>query len=242
MSTAGFQVWGQNGNLQLDASTSPLILAAKGTINAYSSSYNYPGRTINSFPYFNQIQYANTRSRNPLLVLAPNSGWPAFVSRFGIDSNNTATWSVHLYIQDGSQSDATVPLNYWIFDTVPNVETHTGLNIYNSSGTVIYNSDYKPLRIQAVADTPTGVFYDGTSSPSGFGSISAPSGSYGGFVLSPRYYHNNAPTVYQPFWRESFLVSSTGMNTTYSRVGNTKDYGMQKTSPAKMFLVNVSGY
>lgn len=241
MSNAGFQLFGSNGNIQLDIANKPLVLAQKGTIlvtdGSRPSGYSGP---IPSIGYTATLAYANSATTHPILVLQCSQAYIGIMSG-ARDASGTYNWGLKGVDPTGATTSWTV--NYWVFDAITMSETHSGLNLYDASGNVIYSSDYKPLRIVGIADSPnTYLWNDATSTPNG-GSMTAPSGNYGAFLAGARFHHTaSGSAVITANYKEGIKTSSTGMSTSAVFLINNLSSSVYKSTSSKMFLVNVAGY
>lgn len=130
----GFQCFGEAGNIQIDENYLNIVLMEKGVL------------TFNTHTNFTNLLTLSYTGESPILCLAPTSNYVAQVRTKKV--GNTWTWSLV-----GGNGTVT----YYIFDVQPDVETHAGLNVYAPDGRVAFNSEYKPMRINAiVAVTATG--------------------------------------------------------------------------------------
>lgn len=129
---AGFQVIGDNGNIQIDENYVNMCLVASGytTLNSAGAATVSVNGTLPIFTI-------DTRNQSMAVGTAVVSG-------------STYTWSI------GGPPNATFA--WYVYDLVPNIApAHVGLTVYNSGGRVTFSSDYEPMRLNNLVGIPSGI-------------------------------------------------------------------------------------
>ena len=132
MARAGIQVTGEGGNLQIDDTFFNYRLVSQGAKSLAAFSFN-----DNAIPAGNTVSYSGI---NPIIMFKTSSIYVAIASKEV--SGSTHTWTL--------ASDAAGICNYVIFDTAPPVGGNSGLQLFNESGTLVFDSSSQLLRISGV--------------------------------------------------------------------------------------------
>lgn len=156
---AGFEVTGDNSNLQIYQDYSNYHLRSSGhfTAGSFSAAGNYDAYTA-------RISVSNTES--PVLCLRP-TGQGVYVST-AVRSGNTARWDVVAPKTSG------ISVYWYVFDSgVSSQDQSPGVTVYRANGDVAFNSNAKFMSV--VGTTNLTKLSAGTNSPptsktvSGFG-------------------------------------------------------------------------
>lgn len=141
----GLQVYNESGILQIDSLYKNMSLVSSGSVIC---SGNDVGLT----------RYAdvNITGTNPILALREyNHGISALAYA---KSGNVFTFRIYAYLYRRSDNAVMtdIPVNYWVFDSVPNTPTSGhGLHVYNANGQLAYDSNNKYFKILH-ANAPSG--------------------------------------------------------------------------------------
>lgn len=143
--SAGIQIFGDNGNVQIDQNYVNMVLVARNYVSV-------PGNTTD-VGYGQGAVQVTVAAGAPIMCLDTFNNWMA-VS--GLVNNGNGTWTFTINSGMGS----TVNVAYYIYDLQPNIApASVGLTVYNGSGRVVFSSDYEPMRLIAFGQsnnaTPT---------------------------------------------------------------------------------------
>jgi hypothetical protein len=151
--SAGLQVIGDHGSVQIDQNYYNMVLITNGYVG--SGLYNITPPDAYGDPqttaYMAVINYNGT---NPILCL-DTKGYCCAHYQTVYNGANSYTFYVLTFDGNGNPTPATIA--YYIYDTVPNIQaTSRGLTVWNASGQVTFNSDYEPMRLINFAQCPAG--------------------------------------------------------------------------------------
>lgn len=143
-------------------------------------------------------------------------------------------------------------VDWYSFAECPNVDPAYGLAIRDASGVVVYNTDYDPLRIVAVASTPdlspNPNFWPGSqATPSAGLTASAPTSGIWGVAIPVIREAQRTTTVEAVTYEEAVWSDTTQFGTSFVQVayatGNFGSPSWQSAQPkgGPIFCVNVSG-
>lgn len=134
----GLQVFNSSGYLIFDAIRVPFILGDKKTV-LYSAGTDIVGDSTA------RLYSVNTTVANPIVAFA---GSPAQLG--SISDNGDGTWRVSFF---GSDTDTSATFTLYIFGSdVPAPVITRGIETYDASGNILFNSGMKPIRIYNTYD------------------------------------------------------------------------------------------
>ena len=197
---AGFQIVNANGIVQVDENYVNLGLVAKGTITI-------PAGGIGGMAAPAQISFTGA---SPILCIRPVSTY-AFI-RSVTKLGNTFSYTVNGgYSGAGNTSPTAETFNWYIFDRMSQIAvTNYGIQIYNASGELTFNSSSNPMRIAGVGQTPNAALSTAPATVS-----AAQAGIYAACISNGRLFSQVVST--QPpismIIREGIKVNSTGGTT-----------------------------
>ncbi len=218
--TAGFQVVGSHGLLQIDERYTSLGLRAKG-----SMSISGPATVV------------VTDVQTPMLAISAPSA-PVLLGGAS-QSGSTVTYTLHSGI-------ATTALTWWVFDKmVPSVVgSHgAGLQVFTADGQCAFDSTTPPMRIAGLARMPDAP--GGGAFPPAPGSLSGPAGAYAAFLSHPRVFVGDGGTV--NWFADGVQTSSTGCVTgqvNFRKLPPQASFGTSlymQDRGGLLFLVDVTG-
>lgn len=209
--SAGFQVTNPTtGAVQIDENYANLVLTNKGTV------------TIPPTSIAGGIGFITVDAETP--VLAIDTGGEevviASMSRIG----NTFTYGLKA---SGSSTVISTLVTWYVFDKMPNVVANMGLTVYDATGRVTFNSDYKPMRVVDTLSIPNGTPASGVP-PSSYGINAAYAGQKlaGLLSLAKSYVGSGGAAFY--LFQQGVKVNNT---LTFSSVG-TSTYNFVRTVSA----------
>lgn len=173
--TAGIQVIGDHGSVQIDENYYSMVLMTSGTLSTSLQNVEAPDTTgYAPQAYLATVTYTGT---SPVVCIDTKNQPIAFF--YTLRNGNQFTFTFLSFNTSGSGAAAT--FTYYIYDTMPNISaSNQGLTVYNASGNVVFSSDYEPLRIINFAQLPNSW------------TIQQPSGT----GQSPTYYPPASTTLY----------------------------------------------
>lgn len=127
MATAGFRVVGDAGNVLVSQDYKNMQMVESGTVSPPS---NGSGASFSSF--------ARSGLTAPILFVAG----PRLATGYACAQSNGST--TFLIFANGSSSAA---VSYYIFDTAAAANPHGGLQVRDASGSVVFDSGAKALRV-----------------------------------------------------------------------------------------------
>ena len=219
--TAGFQVVGSHGLLQIDERYTSLGLRAKG-----SMSITGPATLV------------VTDVQTPMLAISAPSA-PVLLTG-AVQSGGTVTYTL--------TSAAATALDWWLFDkmTPPAGGSHgAGLQVYTADGQCAFDSTSPPMRIAGLLrlpDAPANAAWPPTP-----GALSGPAGAYAACLSHPRVYLTDGQ---QPnrWFADGVQTSPTGCTTGQvyyrSHPPGSNGFGGERYMQAQgglLFLVDVTG-
>lgn len=146
--TTGFQSISTTGGVvQIDQDTTNFALVAKGTGTFSNLAY---GSTT--------VRYCLTTVtglRNPVIAIQTASGIDFWS---GMKANGGGSFSFYVY-STGATNGST--FTYYIFDSadLSTISDRAGLQIFNASGTTVFHSSAKAMRVVGVQNTYSTVTY-----------------------------------------------------------------------------------
>ena len=133
--TVGFEVYDQNGYLQINSDTLTHYLHSKGTVNTASRAFG------NTNPSSFVISVPSTISK-PIVAISSGYGFAQYGRVF-----NAVNWEYRFI----SSAPIGTSLSYWIFASMEDTSAAgPGIVVYDSVGRITFNSAGKPLRILGV--------------------------------------------------------------------------------------------
>ena len=172
---AGFQIIGSSGNVQIDGNYVNLGLIAKGTVTIPAAG-SISTSAVNASAITPQIVVTGS---TPILCIAPK----IVRANIGRVQQSGSTFS---YTIIGGASSAGETFNWYLFDQMSlTTQGTSGLQVFNASGQIVFNSNANPMRIAAVGQVPN-VSLSGNPSTS----INAPTaGTYAACLTQSRMYY-----------------------------------------------------
>lgn len=214
----GLRVINSNGVVQIDETFVNYVFKQKGVVavDAYPGS---PG-TI-------------TITGNRPIIALRSTGVYVAVRQVAV-SGSTYTYTLY-----GSGSGT---VEWYAFDWQPPVLPAAGLAVFNAAGTLVFSSDYRPMRVVAAGAAASGNILAGANS-----SLAAPyTGTFAAILNTPRATAASAalPSNSRLVYFEGLLVGSASAVTAPAAVGEavtgtTGQVVMQGTG-GTLFLVDVS--
>jgi hypothetical protein len=131
---AGFSVVGSHGVVQIDENFFNLVFVAKGTVTPSAGG---------SFGVISSATVVVNGS-TPILCLRSLNG-PSLIESVSV-SGNTYTYTIR----------SAGIFTWYLFDKMPASSQSSGLEVRNSSGQVVFNSNYRPMIVQSVGVFPNG--------------------------------------------------------------------------------------
>lgn len=145
----GFQVIGDHGGIQIDENFYNMTLLAKGT-----TPYN-PVDANGDVNWLIPFQFSVSGATTPIICFKT----PKVVAlATSVKSGSTFTYTGNVFSSDAGS------FSWYVFDRMPNVSNHAGLNVYDASGNITFNSDYVPMKIVNLYKLPDGAITASTSS------------------------------------------------------------------------------
>lgn len=202
MATAGFEVYGSHGTVQItDRFPNYVFKDAFAVACTFKADPAYNTKPPGSFLKNYQTSFS-IKGVAPLYAINSTAPLVLFDSWGRIDDpENNIGVTITL-----ASTDAIPYFEVFVFDTMPNVQTSVGLNVFKADGTVAFNSDANPMRIvrvQPIAANSPPVSATGLPSSKYAGMLAVPShirtttgtGGYGLVSTSTSVYE--APTTYE---------------------------------------------
>ena len=157
---AGFQVIGSAGNVQIDGNNINLGLIAKGTVTIPAAG-SITSANVSAIQMAPQIVVTGS---TPILCIAPKIV-SATIAR--VQQNGT-TFS---YTIAGSASANGETFNWYLFDKMSlTSQGNSGLQVFNGSGQIVFNSNSSPMRIAGIGQIPGGTIAASPANVQGSGS------------------------------------------------------------------------
>lgn len=149
--SAGIQVIGDHGSVQIDQNYYNMVLITNGYATTSYQNFVTPDDTgYAPKGYLASITYTGTSP----VICVDSRGTP--ISQFTTIQNGN-TYTFYFATFDGNGNPAAATFAYYIYDIVPNIQaTNQGLTIWNQNGHVTFNSDYEPMRIINFGTVPSG--------------------------------------------------------------------------------------
>jgi len=163
--TAGIEIKNTSGVVTIDETYANLHMVASGSVNPYTN----PAGNNGSLIYWYDLTYAGSSYNQPLIFLNYTPGTANAAAGLVGCYNSGNNWIFRIavfwnYTQNPSTGEVTVnrpsntTVNYYIYDNPPNSTSSNGaLIVYNGSGNVVFNSNYKPLVVKASVGLNTSV-------------------------------------------------------------------------------------
>ena len=224
--TAGIQISGQGGFTQIDSDMHNWRLVKKGVVNLIKFNHN-----TNS----NDTPPIEVTGVSPIIFFGQASIRIAVVSK-------TRSGSTHSFRVAGDSSGS-VP--YYIFDRATPVEGSFGLQLFDGSGTIAFDSTDKMLRIQGLYSGAGGTISGLPTGKTYAAGVSFPVMGWVTFTANP-------------FYMSYLLVTATKVSATSIEVGaepvaiapfeaqqqsaNSNFYSSQQNANGKLIIADVTGY
>jgi hypothetical protein len=223
--TAGFQIFGDNGNTQIDENYFNFACVAKGTINM-------PATVPDSNGYKAvQSVYLTIDADYPMLFLNPKSTMAA-VQRV------KTTGRSHEFRIVGGMTEGSVPqaesFSWFLFDKPPAPPANgSGIQVFNDAGQCVFDSNYPPMRFMDIITVPTN---------SSTGSWTYPPGDYALTLGQGRRFRVAYPVANQAGVMDVFTVGSTEvrMKPEYYQFGGPGNSSQVCGGGGKGILIDVS--
>lgn len=187
--SAGFECIGTHGVTQIDQNWINMVFVQKGTVAIATAS------TDRTDSEWFSISYTGV---SPIVFFKSSTFYifPTSVVRSG----STWTWK---FFAAADSVNLTEVVTYYIFDKQANIETRSGLNVYDQNGVVTFNSDYRPLRIVAIVNT---TFNQTTANPQTSQTVSGGSGVYAATLPSPGFIARKLSTTSGYYYTQGYRL------------------------------------
>lgn len=222
--TAGVSIVGQHGVVQIDSESRNLGLVAQGTALGSASTLQFSASVVSSAPM--------------LCIRSPSAA--IMVTGVSI-SGGVATYTY--------SRSAVADFDWFVFDVPAAAAAHgTGVQVFDASGAIAFDSTMRPMRMAGVASIPDGATAPDTAGtyPPTAGSITAPMGSYAACISTPRTYERTVFSGVTRLYGDGVITSATGASTdmVFYRQRSTTISGpvYRQNKGGKLILVDVSGY
>lgn len=224
--TAGFQIFGDNGNTQVDENYFNFACVAKGTINMPATVTDMNGyKALQTVLLTLDADY-------PMLFLQPKLQFSS-VQRVKKLTGRSHEFKI-LGGMDANRQPTAETFNWYLFDRPPQPGLHgDGIQVFNDAGLCVFDSNFPPMRFIDVITTPTD-FSDG--------SWNYPIGDYALALGQGRRSSVSYPVANQARVTDVFRISNTNitMRQEYFQFGGPGNGSQAAGGGGKGIVIDVS--